>query len=242
MGRKRMFFKKIGEKILDLLYPKRCPVCDRIVPYGTKICVQCYPKLLRIGGTFCLKCGKMLSDAKTEYCDDCLNGAHAFHSGRALYQYQGVVKKSIYRFKYAGRKEYGEFFGEQMARHLAEFIRQTGAEAIVPVPLYAAKKRKRGFNQAEVLAENLSRCTGIPVCNLVTRVRNTVPQKQLDREERQNNLKKAFKIRQNDVKLKTTIIIDDIYTTGSTIDAVARVLLQAGVKRVYFVTLAAGRQ
>lgn len=101
---------------------------------------------------------------------------------------------------------------------------------------------KRGYNQAALLAAELGKQLDIPVLTgFVERTRNTRPQKELEGAKRQNNLKKAFKIVQNDVKLNTIVIIDDIYTTGSTIDAVAQACREAGVKHVYFAALAIGR-
>ena len=112
----------------------------------------------------------------------------------------------------------------------------------MPVPLHKSRMRKRGYNQARVLAGELSALTGIPVyADWIGRVEKTVPMKDLPAAERQNNLKRAFKILRNDVKLNTIIIIDDIYTTGSTIDAMSRELRNVGVRRIYFITLAIGR-
>lgn len=112
----------------------------------------------------------------------------------------------------------------------------------MPVPIHPSRKRKRGYNQAQLIAQELSRLTGIPVnTKLIARVKRTLPQKELNERQRQNNLKRAFKIFQNDVKLNTIVIIDDIYTTGSTIDAMTEVLNRAGIHRVYCMVMAAGR-
>ena len=117
-----------------------------------------------------------------------------------------------------------------------------GAQALVPVPIHKSRQRKRGYNQAQLLAEVLSVYSGIPVCDtLIARCGKTRPQKNLTDRERQNNLKKAFKILQNDVKLSTIVIIDDIYTTGSTIDAMCEILSSVGISRIYCLTLAVGR-
>ena len=111
----------------------------------------------------------------------------------------------------------------------------------MPVPLSRKRLHTRGYNQAALLAKELGKCLDIPVWeHAVSRVRNTVPQKELNAAERQNNLKKAFKIASNDVKLSTIIIVDDIYTTGSTIDALTEVLQNAGAKKVGFVSLSTG--
>ena len=115
-------------------------------------------------------------------------------------------------------------------------------DALVPVPLHPARKRKRGYNQAELLALEIGKQLGLRVeNNWLIRTKNTVPQKLLNGQERQNNLKKAFNIGRNDVKLYDRIIlVDDIYTTGTTLDEIAALLKSHGVSEVYCVTLACG--
>lgn len=227
---------------VTLLYPRRCPACDEPVkPWNTLICTECAPKLTYIKPPLCLKCGKHIGDSEKEYCDDCAVHPHLFDSGRALFSYRSV-SASIARFKYRDRREYADYFAACIQEQLGNFIRSCHAEALIPVPLHISKRRKRGYNQAQVLAEALSARTGIPVCTgLIERAVKTAPMKDLSAAERQNNLKKAFKICRNDVKLGIIIIIDDIYTTGSTIDAMSRELRKAGVERIYFITLAVGR-
>ena len=106
---------------------------------------------------------------------------------------------------------------------------------------HASRERERGYNQSELLAKEMSRLLGIPVrSDIVKRVQKTVPQKELDELGRQNNLKKAFFIGTDVVKLKKVIVVDDVYTTGSTVDAVARELKEHGVGKVYFITLCIG--
>ena len=190
----------------------------------------------------CLKCGKHLGDEREEYCKGCRVAAHKFDQGRGLFEYPSMAR-SMYRFKYAGRKEYARFYGEQIVKKLGKTIRGWRPDALVPVPVHAARKRERGYNQAEALAGEIGRRMGIPVdFRLIKRVKKTLPQKLLDDRERQNNLKRAFKIARNDVKLKRVVIIDDIYTTGSTIDACALELKRAGVEKVYFIAIAIGKE
>ena len=151
------------------------------------------------------------------------------------------IRPSLYRFKYGGRKEYAVFYGRQMAVCFWEKQKMWKAQGLVPVPLHKRKQKKRGYNQAELIARELSVHWGIPVItNLVVRTKNTRPMKEIVGTDRQNNLKKAFKLGVNDVKLNTIIIIDDIYTTGSTIDAVAKVCREAGIANVYFLTVSIG--
>ncbi len=228
--------------LLDLLYPERCVLCDRVLPAGEEgVCAECAGKLRVIREPWCLKCGKPLPDEREEYCVDCRQRAHAFLAGRALYEYKSV-SHSMLRFKAGGRYEYGRFYGRRMAEELGGTIRSWKPECIVAVPIHRSRLHKRGYNQAEAIARTLGRELGIPVdFHLVKRSKKTVPLKTLTLSERQNNLKKAFKLCRNDVKLKTIIIVDDIYTTGSTIDAVAQVLKTAGIERIYCVCAAIGK-
>lgn len=186
-----------------------------------------------------MKCGKKLYE-EGEYCEDCKKMAHVYERGRALYEYAGVAP-SIYRMKYGGRQEYAEFFGEEMAKYLGDFVKKINPDGIVPIPLHRKRFRHRGYNQAMLLAKSLGKQLKLPVYGkILVRVKNTAPLKLQNPSERQNNLKKAFIMTQNDVKLKTILVVDDIYTTGSTIDEAARVFMENGVEKVYFVTLACG--
>ena len=234
-------FKFFYGMLLDLVYPRRCPVCDKAVkPFGSLICEECTKKIKYVKAPYCQKCGKELRDKRAFFCHDCAHKEHKYDRGMALFSYPSVAD-SIYRFKYQGRQEYAAYYAQRMARVLGEKILSLHPDALVPVPIHSSKKRVRGYNQAEVLAKELGSILNIPVeTKLIKRVRKTVPMKELSVRERQNNLKKAFKICHNDVKLITIVIIDDIYTTGSTIDAMAYELRQAGIKHIYFAALAIG--
>ncbi len=233
-----------AEKLLSLFFPPRCPVCDEAVPLKKGlICPECRKKLKPINHPYCFKCGRPLHAKEKEYCEACLVTEHFFEAGRALYVYEDIAG-SIYRFKYGKRQEYAVFFGKEMTEKLAGFIREARADALIPVPLSKQRLYARGYNQAELLAKEISERTGVPVySDFVVRIKDTVPQKELNPAERQNNLKKAFKIAQNDVKLSTIIVIDDIYTTGSTADAIAKLLRKVGVQKIYVLalTVTAGR-
>lgn len=231
----------MGQKVSNLLFPKRCAVCDDIsYPEDAPVCDKCRTKIHYIAQPICYKCGKKLAAEDVEYCHDCVKTQHLYERGYGLYEYESM-KQSIYRFKYKNRREYAPFYAVEMKNRLSGEIRGMQADAFIPIPLHKSKKRMRGYNQAELLARELGKQFDIPVLNdFLVRVRKTVPQKELNPIERQNNLKKAFKIDKNDVKLKTIILVDDIYTTGSTIDAAAEALLEGGAERIYYLSLAIG--
>lgn len=232
-------------KIFCQLYPNRCPVCDCIL-YDTLICPECAGKIKYAVQPVCLSCGKPLSldieaDGR-EYCSDCVKKRHEFCQGRAVFCYQGQVRGILYRYKYSNRRDYTEFLASEAARIYGGWAGRLGIDAVVPVPLSKKRKRLRGYNQAEVFARRFCALAGLPFhAQLLARIRDTAPQKQLSAQERKNNLKNAFKIVGNVVNLNKVLLVDDIYTTGSTMDAAALALKQAGVKEVYFLCISIGQ-
>lgn len=203
------------------------------------ICDACLPKVKRISGEVCIICGKPLKNGGA-YCSDCQKRKHYFCKNIAVFSYEDI-KESLYRFKYAGRSEYARFYAWETCQGFYDEISSWHAEAIIPVPLHRKRYQKRGYNQAEEFARELSRLFSIPVKNdLVKRRLKTRPMKLLSRFQRQNNLKKAFILGKNDVKLSTVVLVDDIYTTGTTLDCVAQICREAGIKKVYSITVAIG--
>lgn len=166
---------------------------------------------------------------------------HVFTRGFSVFEYRSIAP-SVYRFKYRGRQEYAQFYAKETAKRLGKQLKALGIEAVIPVPMYEAKKNKRGYNQAEVFAREISKNLGIKEYEkIIKRISNTRPMKELSARDRRNNLKKAFIIGQNDVKFKCILIIDDIYTTGSTIDEIAHEFRMKGVRDIYFLTLSIGQ-
>jgi len=234
-----MILKRILSIITDLFFPRRCTICDKVISTDVGICEQCKKKVHSLRGDTCMKCGKKMTLNKV-YCYDCTRRNHDFERNFSVFEYP-VIRESIYRFKYRGRAEYAAYYAREAYKMHEKRIRELHADAIIPVPLHKSRFRKRGYNQASELARELSTLTGVPMYDgLIKRVKSTKALKTLDVRERQNNLKKAFLIIQNDVKLNTIIVVDDIYTTGATIDAVARTFKDAGVGCVYSLTVAVG--
>lgn len=234
---------KIIEGLFDLVFPPRCPVCNTIVAdKALGVCAECFDELQFVAEPYCMKCGKPLERDGHEYCGDCLSKKHIYEEGRAALVYDDNMSRSIYRFKYNSKAEYSRVYGRIIYERLKGKIHSWNAQALIPVPIHKSKLKKRGYNQATLIAKELSRYCNIPVNeHIVYRKIPTEVQKNLSATERENNLKKAFIVRKNVVKLNTVIIVDDIYTTGSTIDAVARVLKAAGVEKVYYISLSIGR-
>lgn len=227
------------ESILNVLFPRRCPVCGEIVkPAGRLICPPCVKKLSFVTSPVCKKCGKEIPDETAEFCEDCLGRRHAFEYGVALLNYNEAARRSMAKIKYSNKREYLDFYGTALAARYKGVFRRMGVEALVPVPVHAARRRKRGFNQAEVLAEVLGRELGIPVRpEFLTRTKRTEPQKDLTAAERLKNLSGAFSAGGTAGEASSVLIVDDIYTTGSTMEACARALRGAGTGRIYFAVI-----
>lgn len=190
----------------------------------------------------CKRCGKPLSDEYAEYCPDCVRREHAYLRGRAVFEYNRRMKASIARFKYHNRREYADFYAEEMLRKLGRELRSWQPDVLIPIPLHKSRMRRRGFNQAALVADILGRRLGIPVAEkALIRNKKTSPQKELSDQERRANLKHAFQPGELEPEWKRAVLVDDIYTTGSTIDAAARILQAAGVEKVYFLSICIGR-
>lgn len=229
--------------LIGLLFPRRCPVCHDVVEdREERICRICRLRLPYVREPSCRKCGKPLYAEEKEYCRDCASGKHVFRQGRAPFVYDEIMRRSVSRFKYGGRREYASFYAEEILRKCGREAALWKAEAFIPIPLHPSRRRKRGFNQAELLARELSKRTGIPAdAGVLFRVKKTRVQKELNREERAANLKGAFSLGKGTLPYKNVILIDDIYTTGSTVDEAARILREGGADSVYFLCICVGR-
>lgn len=231
------------DKVFEVLFPRKCPVCDDIVvPKGDRICPECIKKIHFVKEPACRKCGKEIYDEAVEYCRDCSTKAHDYDWGFSLMNYDDMGRKIISDFKYHNRRDNADFLAEEIINRCQLQFKLMEGDVLVPVPLHFWKKRVRGFNQSEVLAKKLGELTGIPVGkDMLIRVKNTKPQKSLEHNQRTRNLRNAFKIKRIAKGLKRVILVDDIYTTGSTIDACARVLKSAGIEKVFFISACIGR-
>ncbi|MCR5798598.1 MAG: ComF family protein [Lachnospiraceae bacterium] len=226
--------------IRDALFPRRCPVCDRVIR-NRDICTECEAKQHFVDGETCRKCGKKITGKDGIYCYDCRRTQKRFDRGFAVFEYE-YIRTSLYRFKYNGRAEYAGYYARVTKEKLGRTLEMIGIEAFIPVPIHRSRLAKRGYNQAGEYARRLSELCSIPVReDIIERPVRTKAQKQLGAGERQKNLKKAFKLHSDGVELNKVCIVDDIYTTGSTINAIATLLKDAGVKEVYFVAIAIGK-
>ena len=275
--------KDTEDKIVSLIYPSRCPVCDKILnPEEQDIHLSCRKKLYYISKSSCIRCGRPIENMSYELCYPCNSDKNSIYlnqpnhskerfvpsfpytrknqfikqnqeikkqqaeqldfQGKALFLYKGSIKISLYRFKYSNKREYAKFFAKEATQLYGEWIRQREIDVIVPIPMHKKKQRKRGYNQAENFAKELSILMKIPVeTHLVERIKDTVPLKNLNKQERKNNLKNAFQTTKSIVQYKQRIlIVDDIYTTGSTMKAVTTCLKEAGAEKIFILSIAIG--
>lgn len=210
---------------LKIIYPDRCPLCDTALP-------------VRGNNGFCSPCKNLIDKSKGPFYINYNENLSNIDSGICAYPYS-LVGPGIYKFKYMNRAPYAETLGKAMVDRAKDYIDGINPDLLIPVPLHKKRLIKRGYNQANELALEISKLTGIPVWKeAVIRVRNTAPQKLMSKNKRGINVKKAFIVIENVVNFRRVVVIDDIFTTGSTINAIAGELKAAGVEKVFFLTLA----
>lgn len=244
---------------LNLLYPRVCRSCDWHLagvdpgnPLSEWFCTVCEDQLRPVREPYCARCGEAYDGALVgEFrCENCADRELAFDFAIAGYQAQGVVRNLIHQFKYSSDLSLRACLGDLLLRTLDE-PRLRGEDLsqwlLIPVPLHSSRQREREFNQSEELCRCLSRRTGIPMARVLERRRSTGHQASLTRSERLANLRSAFSVPESFHKQggklvgKRILLVDDVFTTGATTDACARVLRrEAGVEKVVVITVARG--
>lgn len=233
--------------MISWLYPERCPVCLKIVmPKGAMLHPACRGKLKLIKEPVCMKCGVPLSSWEEEYCMVCAcKTDRGWDKGRSVFPYHSSIERAMWLTKRDGRKEFVRFFAKQIKESQSLFIEQMRPECIVPVPLHPSKLRRRGFNQAELLAKALGEEIHLPVRCLLKKHKKTKDQKSLNKNQRSKNVTGAFIVDEcemgGDVPC-SVLLLDDISTTGSTLTACAKALKVKGVKIVSFLSVCVAEQ
>lgn len=240
-------WETVLEKLCEAVFPSNiyCICCGSMIdgtrPYS--ICDECAGKLHWINGAVCEKCGKALpKNYRGRYCYDCMSGEHRFKKAYSCFTYGLHEREMILDFKYNGRGYIGKKFGDMMYdRILCENL---AIDVIIPVPLYATREKQRGYNQSEVMAGRLGERLGIPMrADLLHRIQETSFLRSLNPAERAYTLEGAFSVEtygKNYLREKNILLIDDIYTTGATVDECSKMLKEAGAGDVYVMTLASG--
>jgi competence protein ComFC len=230
------------EAAVSLLYPPVCTICGRSIRAGEYLCDECESKAVRIVAPFCQKCSEPFEGSITS-AFTCVNCAHRtiyFDASVAAYRGRGIVRQIIHEFKYGRQIHLRHLVARWLCAALDdERLCGRRFDIIVPVPLHPARQRERGFNQASLLGELLRAQSSIPAKPALERTRYTTTQTALDRAERMENLHNAFRLRKNaDVRGLRVLLVDDVLTTGSTLNECARVLKRAGALSVHAATAA----
>lgn len=241
------FARQMWLGFLDLWYPPHCESCGTAIAEAALVlCSRCRSDLPLIALPRCHRCsfpfdGEMAGFPEFE-CHDCRERRFAFDCCVAPFRFRNPIRKMILELKYQRQSRLGDPLGEWLGECVATDARLASVtlDGIVPAPLHPVRLRERGFNQAELLAEKVAARTGVPLLNLLRRTRYTSTQTARDRRERMENLKGAFELKEEgSLKGRTLLIVDDVFTTGSTIEACAQVLNGAGA-RVFAATAARG--
>lgn len=215
-------------------------VCGHYVPEGGfPLCNSCLERVKLLGDSICSFCGRPLDSTQSRICRYCRHKSFSFACARSVALYETPLKECIHAFKYRGITTLLPFLGNLMLEYLERnpFLRKV--DGIVAVPLHRSRLRERGFNQSLLLARYVAEGFNLPVLSGVQRVKSTLPQVGLSHKEREKNLKNAFcVVRSHDLVDKEILIVDDVFTSGATVESLARTLLKAGSKRVMVLTCA----
>lgn len=216
--------------LADLFYPQRCVGCDRRA--SDVLCRRCFDALPTIGRPVCARCG-MPTAFETFACAECKNVDFGFEGARAALRYEGVGKEVVHSLKYGAYTTVVERLAAPLMAGVVD--RERRYDAVVPVPLHRSRLRRRGFNQAELLARGVARRLGAPVSAKLETVRRTRDQVELSAGERRANVEGAYSAR---ARVRGTILlVDDVFTTGATMSSCAETLLRAGAEEVYALSL-----
>lgn len=235
----RITKEKLIDRMLDGLFPLRCPICGQIPKEGKVLaCSSCKKGLTYIEAPICLMCGVPV---KREYtlCTNCINQTHIFERNLSVWEYSTPMKRSLYAFKYNSKCEYAKFYGEEAVKRYGVLFKMWGVQVVIPVPLHKTRQRIRGYNQSACFGREVAKGLSLPFCkDVLIRRKETNAQKTLSLGERSRNLCRAFCTKEGNIPYQRVLLVDDIYTTGSTLDQCALALKSAGVEVVFTLTIA----
>lgn len=232
----RTLVKTLGTDLLDFIFPGYCYICNVSLHSPDKyLCSSCLEKMPALPTPFCSSCKIFLDDLPAGH-----NCERPLHSVYSLWTYAEGVETLVHKFKYEGKVGLGKRLGQFLAQQLSTQSFWAEIETLVPVPLHPSRKRERGYNQAEVLAQSIAGCTEVKLLSkALRRYRNTQDQTHLSAAQRKENVRDAFQVSERiDFSKKTIMLVDDVITTGATLNECAKTLKQNGAKKVYACTLA----
>ena len=218
---------------LDLLFPQRCVGCGK---WGSFICPACRQSLPHIEPPICPKCGR--PQPSGILCSSCLSWQANIDGIRSPFRFDDAVCKAIHELKYQNLRAIAVPLAELLSEYLA--ASPVPADVLIPVPLHPRRRRERGYNQSELLARELGKLSRLPIAtDCLIRERDTPPQARTSSvEERRRNIAKAFVCLDNRIRSKRVLVIDDVSTSGATLDAAAAALKSVGASSVWGLTVA----
>jgi ComF family protein len=241
---------KLFSSLMDLIYPPRCGVChaflmeDGLNHEGKHLdlCRSCFDSFVEVTSPLCPLCGKPFGSGggADHTCADCLATMPFFDIARAPYIYEGLLMTAIHEFKYSKRSSLAQSLGPLLASYAARWLGNAEGMLVIPVPLHPKRLKQRSFNQSLLLARPVAAGLNVDLDYLsLRRVRFTQPQANLTSDERKKNVRRAFGVMEpNGLEGRKVLLVDDVATTGSTLNECARVLKKAGVKEVFCLTIA----
>lgn len=240
----KLILSKLATALLELFYPSfpQCPSCgSEFKPQEISLCNKCITKIEFITDDFCQQCGKSIG-AKERFCQECRQRRFFFAEARAVGIYEQGLKQYIKQLKYDGYQSLARPLGELLSIYTQQFYDLKEIDLITYIPVHQERMEERGFNQAYLLARELGENTNLPVKSLLARQKNTIKQSKLSRQERLENVQNKFKVEQGHlVKEQKILLVDDIYTTGATVNEASRILLNHSAHSIKVITLATGR-
>ncbi len=238
-----MVIKDIFSKLIDFIYPAQCFLCKKILLAEDGICFDCLSKLNYITDPRCARCGypfefAMKTKNVNNYCPNCIKKLPKFDVCISSLHYNDASKKIILPFKHGDKTGYAKFMSRVMSASGKKIIEKS--DIIIPVPIHLTRMLKRKYNQASLLAKYLSKLNNIPAFyTCLLRTKATISQGHLSPRARKLNIKEAFKCSKSiNIKGKTILLVDDVFTSGATVEECSKVLKQAGAKQVMVLTFA----
>ena len=220
-------------RLIKLLYPQRCKYCNNVIDIRRKICHTCENTLQKIEGDICKLCGVSVGDCK------CGHKKHFYKYICAPFYYEGAASRAIWRFKFRDATNLSKIFAEDMAECFEKHYNGYDFDFCTFVPSSKESLKKRGYNQAELLARDFSELTNIECKELLLKTKETKIQHDLISVERSGNLAGAIEVKYDvDLDNKRILLIDDIKTTGATLNECAKMLLIGGAAEVFCLTVA----
>jgi len=220
----------VPRQALNWLIPKRCLQCKApLTNPNDNVCQRCYPEL-PFQNHYCRQCGQNFA-ANTDYCGRCINSPPSFDSCFCPFKYEKSIKELICQLKYRERPELAKTAASLLARELLESNIER-PDALIAVPMHISRLRERGYNHSTLVAQNLSKTLDIPVLTgALIKSKQTAPQATQSLIQRKKNLKGSFELCKN-IQAKSVAIVDDVLTTGSTAEEIAKILKKNGVDYV----------